>query len=327
MTGPADRRTLAANGRVAHADLAGRVAAERFVTPEWLRVTATLADLRAAPGGPRDRQLLYGARFGVLEQRDGWAFGLAADDGYVGHVAVAALAAGAAATHWVAAPATHVYPAPDLRREPLLALSFGARLTVVAEDGRHARTDGGGFVPLVHLRRVGDSSRRGPHRVLAAAIRDAGVNIAFGTDNMTEDMFQAMHVGSVVHRGSYGGGVRPGPQAILDAVTRNGAASIGRLADLGSVEPGKKADLTILDLDTPAMRPVISLVSNIVHYGHPGVVHSVMVDGTFLLEDRRVLCMDEAGALDEAEAAARSAWRRLHRDSPDIEPPQGCRWL
>jgi cell wall-associated NlpC family hydrolase len=156
VTGPADRRTLAANGRVAHADLAGRVAAERFVTPEWLRVTATLADLRAAPGGPRDRQLLYGARFGVLEQRDGWAFGLAADDGYVGHVAVAALAAGAAATHWVAAPATHVYPAPDLRREPLLALSFGARLTVVAEDGRHARTDGGGFVPLVHLRRVGD---------------------------------------------------------------------------------------------------------------------------------------------------------------------------
>jgi len=215
-------------------------------------------------------------------------------------------------------------PAGYLDREGWLDRELvGAHWTFCTEDDIALLAERGAH--LAHC--PANSSRRGPHRVLAAAIRDAGVNIAFGTDNMTEDMFQAMHVGSVVHRGSYGGGVRPGPQAILDAVTRNGAASIGRLADLGSVEPGKKADLTILDLDTPAMRPVISLVSNIVHYGHPGVVHSVMVDGTFLLEDRRVLCMDEAGALDEAEAAARSAWRRLHRDSPDIEPPQGCRWL
>ena len=40
-----------------------------------------------------------------------------------------------------------------------------------------------------------NSSRRGPHRVLAGRILDAGVNIAFGTDNMTEDMFQAMKIG------------------------------------------------------------------------------------------------------------------------------------
>lgn len=172
-----------------------------------------------------------------------------------------------------------------------------------------------------------NSSRRGPHRVKADRIRDRGVNIAFGTDNMTEDMFQAMRIGLIVHRGAYGGGVKPAPQAALDAATRNGAASIGRLADLGSIEAGKKADLTVLDLSQPCLRPVISLVSNIVHYAHPGAVDSVIVDGAFLMRESKVLCLDEAAVLRDAEAAARSAWRRLLEKNPDVKPPAGCAWL
>ena len=73
-----------------------------------------------------------------------------------------------------------------------------------------------------------NSSRRGPHKVLAADIIDAGVNIAFGTDNMTEDMFQAMKIGSIVHRGARGGGVNPPPLHALRAATINGARSLGR---------------------------------------------------------------------------------------------------
>src|SRR4029077_13290105 len=98
------------------------------------------------------------------------------------------------------------------------------------------------------------------HHAPVAQIMDAGVNIALGTDNMTEDMFQAMTIGSIVHRGSRGGGIDPGPQAMLDCATRNGAISLGRLEDLGSIEPGKKADLTVIDLDHPSMRPVINVV-------------------------------------------------------------------
>ena len=43
-------------------------------------------------------------------------------------------------------------------------------------------------------------SRRGMHKALIGPIRDAGVRIAFGTDNMSEDMFQAMAFGSILHR-------------------------------------------------------------------------------------------------------------------------------
>jgi 5-methylthioadenosine/S-adenosylhomocysteine deaminase len=166
-----------------------------------------------------------------------------------------------------------------------------------------------------------NSSRRGPHQAPVARIIDAGVNIALGTDNMTEDMFQAMTLGSIVHRGSRGGGVDPQPQAMLDAATRNGALSLGRLDDLGSIEVGKKADLTLIDLDHPSMRPVINVVSNIVHYGHPGIVNSVMVDGEFLMVDGKVVCLDEQEVVENAQAAIEGAWLRLHAQSPDVPLP------
>ena len=170
-----------------------------------------------------------------------------------------------------------------------------------------------------------NSSRRGPHTAPMAKILDSGVNVALGTDNMTEDMFQAMNIGSIIHRGSYGGGTRPQPQALLDGATRNGALSLGALQQIGSIEVGKKADLTVFDLDDPLMVPRINLTSNIVHYGHPGMVESVMVDGEFLMRDRKVLCMDEKAVLSNAQTATGAAWRRLHEKSPDLPLPDALR--
>ncbi|HVO88205.1 MAG TPA: amidohydrolase family protein [Casimicrobiaceae bacterium] len=180
-------------------------------------------------------------------------------------------------------------------------------------------------VQMVHC--PANSSRRGPHRVLIGAIQDAGVNIALGTDNMTEDIFHAMKIGLILHRGARGrereGGVDPHPQALLDGITRNAARSVGAEAEIGSIEAGKKADLTLIDLNVPAMRPLINPVSCLVHYGHPGIVHSVMVDGTFLLYDRKVLAFDEALLLQEAQSVAKRVWTRMLADNPDIPPPPG----
>jgi hypothetical protein len=148
-----------------------------------------------------------------------------------------------------------------------------------------------------------NSSRRGPHTAPVAAILDAGVNVCLGTDNMTEDMLQAMKIGSIVHRGSYGGGVKPPPQDLLDAATRNGALSLGAANDIGSIEQGKKADLAVLNLQDACMVPRINLVSNLVHYGHQGMVESVMVDGEFLMRDGKILCLDEQDVLRNAQAS------------------------
>ena len=182
-------------------------------------------------------------------------------------------------------------------------------------------------------------SRRGLHKALLGPIRDAGVSVALGTDNMSEDMFQAMAIGSIAWRTGRGrdgadlldgrggaaasneGGVLPTPQDILAAATRAGARSVGAEAEIGSPEVGKKADLTLIDLNTPAMRPMIRLPSNLVHYGHPGVVHSVIVDGEFVMRDRKVLSVDEPALLAEAEAVTRRVWQRMFEQNPDIRRP------
>lgn len=177
-----------------------------------------------------------------------------------------------------------------------------------------------------------NASRRGPHKVLIGMIRDAGVNIAIGTDNMTEDMFHALKIGLIVHRGGLGrdreGGVDPQPQALLDGITRNGARSVGASAEIGSIEVGKKADLTLIDLNQPSMRPLIRLASNLVHYGHPGIVHSVIADGAFLMRDRKVLTIDEPTLLREAQDVTKRVWQRMMEKNPDIPPPPGgLQWL
>ena len=89
----------------------------------------------------------------------------------------------------------------------------------------------------------------------------------------------------------------PSPQDVLDMVTRTAAGSVGAGDEIGSIEPGKRADLTLIDLATPAMRPAINPVSNIVHYGHPGIVHSVLCDGAWLMRDRHLTTIDEPDLL------------------------------
>lgn len=147
-----DRRTHLANARVAAAELEGRVEAPVYTAGEWRRVTRPVADLLAAPEGARDRQLLYGQRFRVLEVHEGWAFGAAARDGYAGYVATDALGDDVEGTHRVSVPATHLYPAPDLKRREVAWLSFGSELRVVSASGEFFEIAEGLFVPKPHLR-------------------------------------------------------------------------------------------------------------------------------------------------------------------------------
>ena len=215
-------------------------------------------------------------------------------------------------------------PAEYLDREGWLAPNLvGAHWTYCTADDVTLLAERG--VQMAHC--PANSSRRGPHPVLIGCIRDAGVNIAIGTDNMTEDIFHAMKIGLIVHRGGRGrateGGVDPAPQAMLDGITRNAARSVGAQAEIGSIEVGKKADLTFIDLNVPAMRPLINPVANLVHYGHPGVVHSVMTNGEFLLRDRKVLCLDEDALLHEAQVVTQRVWQRMIAQNPDLAPPPG----
>ncbi|WP_417250421.1 NlpC/P60 family protein [Celeribacter sp.] len=145
-----DRRVIPANARVA---LAGYACdGQREVTAQHAQICLPVADLRAAPDGARDRQLLFGEGFNVLERREGWAFGVAARDGYVGYVDEQALGAVVAPTHQISVRATHLYPRDDFKTEAGASLSFGSKVTVIDERRKFMEIEGGHFVPKAHIR-------------------------------------------------------------------------------------------------------------------------------------------------------------------------------
>lgn len=150
-----DRRLTPANARAALMTLRGKVDAATFTHGTPASITAPLVDLCASPAGPRDRQLLLGEAVTVIDRHDGWAFLQAAKDGYCGYVPEAALGPAESATHWVARPASHLYPEPRVQAPAFAALTLGARVRVTADHGKFLETPQG-FIPTPHLRGIGN---------------------------------------------------------------------------------------------------------------------------------------------------------------------------
>lgn len=146
-----DRRSIPANERVVHVSLAAQPAGRRVTEGERRRIRLPVVDLCAAPGGPRDKQMLFGHAFRLLEAREGWGFGFDEGDGYVGWLPLDALAPDVTPTHRVRARATHLYTAPDIKASEREALSFASELAVEGEEGAFCAISGGGFVPRAHL--------------------------------------------------------------------------------------------------------------------------------------------------------------------------------
>lgn len=94
-----------------------------------------------------------GERVTVYETTDeGWAWGQLASDGYVGWLPAGALGTpGPEPTHKVSALRTLVFPGPSIKLPPIAALSLGARVSIVRDEGMFAITATGGFLPARHL--------------------------------------------------------------------------------------------------------------------------------------------------------------------------------
>ena len=114
------------------------------------RVAVTMTDLLARPGGPRDRQLIFGDEVTVLGGANGHSYVKATRDGYVGFVTADILEPSSAPTHWVTAPATHAYEAANFKSPDLMPLSFGSRVVAIDTNAKFFETNKG-FVPSQHL--------------------------------------------------------------------------------------------------------------------------------------------------------------------------------
>jgi cell wall-associated NlpC family hydrolase len=155
-----DPRVTPARADLAAKHLQGEVPAARFVEGRVMEVIEPQAPLRREPrpDAPLDTEALKGERVTVYDSNaEGFSWGQLAGDNYVGWLPSNALApAGPAPTHKVAALRTFAFPGPSIKLPPLEALPLGATLTVARTAERMAITSTGAYVPLPHLKPLGD---------------------------------------------------------------------------------------------------------------------------------------------------------------------------
>ena len=155
---PFDPRSTLARGDAAALSLEGLRPAKRYLAPEPMQAVSPVAAIRREPSREAEQldQLVFGERFDVLEAQDGWAFGQAVRDGYVGWVRQETLGPDAAApTHWVSALRTYAFGEASIKSAPTALLSMNALVHVETQDGRFARVAGSGFVVERHLSPLG----------------------------------------------------------------------------------------------------------------------------------------------------------------------------
>jgi 5-methylthioadenosine/S-adenosylhomocysteine deaminase len=156
-----------------------------------------------------------------------------------------------------------------------------------------------------------------------AKLRAAGCPIANGTDNNTNDVFEVMRVALLTERISRNDaipGTRPQPEDMLEDATLGGARAVRQAKLLGSLEVGKKADLIVLDTLRAHLVPAGRIVSAWIHNGQASDIESSMVDGQFIMRNRKVLTMDEASIIAEADKVGRRIWNQVQAAGPITVP-------
>ena len=168
-------------------------------------------------------------------------------------------------------------------------------------------------VGVAHNARSNGKAGRGIAPV--TALRAAGVSVGLATDGPmsgnTLDLFAQMGPASMFQKIA-GGSRKPLPCVdVLRMGTIEAARVLGMDDRIGSLEPGKQADLIRISLDDPRLHPIYDLTSALVFAALPSDVRGTMVAGHWLMEDRQLTTMDADKALADALQVAQRFRARI----------------
>ena len=99
-------------------------------------------------------------------------------------------------------------------------------------------------------------------------------------------------------------------ETILEMATVHGAKAIGMGDKLGTLEPGKLADIVLVNLDSIDMVPNNNPVSDLVYAGCGADVDTVIVDGRIVMENKNVITLNEHEIIEQARERASSLLKR-----------------
>ncbi|MFN2396138.1 MAG: amidohydrolase family protein [Bacteroidales bacterium] len=136
----------------------------------------------------------------------------------------------------------------------------------------------------------------------------AGVKVGLGTDGVASnndlDLFDEMHTAAILHKLNSKDPTVLDAQTVIEMATMGGARVLGMENEIGSLEAGKKADMILMDMLQPHAHPIYNIYSLLVYSMKAADVESVIIDGKFVMRDRKILNMDEKSLYSKIENIA-----------------------
>jgi 5-methylthioadenosine/S-adenosylhomocysteine deaminase len=140
-----------------------------------------------------------------------------------------------------------------------------------------------------------------------AEMIERGISVSLGADgaacNNRLDMLTEMRTAALIQKALHGPEVLPALR-VLRMATIDGARAMGLEGEIGSVEVGKRADLTLFDLDDLRTTPRPDPVSTIVYAAEASNITTVIIDGRVVMRNRKLTSLDEKAVIAEARRHA-----------------------
>lgn len=148
---------------------------------------------------------------------------------------------------------------------------------------------------------------------------EAGINVALGTDgaasNNDLDMLGELHSATLLAKAVSGMPTALDAHAALYMATLAGARALGLEDETGSLEPGKAADMTAVDLSGVAHQPVYQPASQLLHTCSAAQISDVWVAGRQAVRDRQLIGIEHNTLIARAQAWARRIQQGDHHDA------------
>ncbi|WP_296737641.1 amidohydrolase family protein [Mesorhizobium sp.] len=169
---------------------------------------------------------------------------------------------------------------------------------------------------IAALKRTGAKVAHNPSALMsvygrcpATELMESGIVVSLGTDaaapDRSFDMFRNMFQAHRYHARHFKDDAVLPPAQLLDMATMGGARALSMESEIGSLEPGKRADIILVNMRQPHLWPSAHPVQRLARFASGADVDTTIVDGRILMRGRKLVSHDEDAILDRAERAFR----------------------